>query len=140
MYDLKMKNNENIKNLATSAHIIATNDVHSNIKNLVDGNFSTYWTSPKDCALNSYIELKFNNEEEFNTVEIQEYTPLGENVNEFIIYVFKNNQWNKIYSGTTIGYKHLAQFPTIKASKLKISFLDYKDNLAINNLSIYKKI
>lgn len=139
MYNLKL-NDENVKNLAIDAHIIATNDSHSNIKNLIDGDFSTYWTSPKNNILNSYIELKFKNEEEFNTIEIQEYIPLGENVNEFIIYAFKNNEWNKIYSGTTIGYKHLAEFPTIKASKLKISFLDYKNNLAINNLSIYKKI
>lgn len=133
-------NKKNIRDLAKEANIIATNDSHSNSKNLIDGNFLTYWTSPKCNALTSYIELKFNNEEEFNTVEIQEYTPLGENVNEFDIYAYKNNEWSKLYSGTTIGFKHLAKFPTVKASKLKISFLNYKDQLAINNLSIYNEI
>ena len=133
-------NKKNIRDLAKEANIIATNDSHSNSKNLIDGNFLTYWTSPKCNALTSYIELKFNNEEEFNTVEIQEYTPLGENVNEFDIYAYKNNEWSKLYSGTTIGFKHLAKFPTVKASQLKISFLNYKDQLAINNLSVYNEI
>ena len=85
-------NKKNIRDLAKEANIIATNDSHSNSKNLIDGNFLTYWTSPKCNALTSYIELKFNNEEEFNTVEIQEYTPLGENVNEFDIYAYKKRQ------------------------------------------------
>lgn len=133
-------NKENVKDLAKEAKIIATNDAHSNSSNLTDGNFLTFWTSNGCNASNSYIELKFNNEEEFNTVELQEYTPLGENVNEFSIYAYTDNDWTKLYSGTSIGYKHAAKFPTVKASKVKISFLDYNNPPAINNLSVYKDI
>ncbi|MDO4535185.1 MAG: discoidin domain-containing protein [Clostridium perfringens] len=133
-------NKENVKDLAREAKIVATNDSHSNSNNLIDGNFLTFWTSSGCDASNSYIELKFNNEEEFNTVDLQEYTPLGENVNEFSIYAYRDNNWTKLYSGTSIGYKHSAKFPTVKASKIKISFLDYNNPPAINNLSVYKDI
>ena len=133
-------NEKNIKDLAKEAKIIATNDCNSDSHNLIDGNFLTFWTSTGCNALNSYIELKFNGEEEFNTIELQEYTPLGENINEFNIYAYKDDEWTKLYSGTSIGYKHLAKFPTVKASKVKISFLDYNNPPAINNLMVYKEV
>lgn len=123
-------------NLIKGSTVIATNDSISDAYKIIDDNYDTYWQSNLDAEI-PYIEINFDEEKEFNIIQIQEYIPLGQNIDEFKIYAFKNNGWFQLYNGKTIGYKHIAKIPRITTSRIKISFLEYNEPPAINNVAIY---
>ncbi|MPQ44016.1 discoidin domain-containing protein [Clostridium tarantellae] len=124
-------------NLIISGKIIATNDNGINVYNILDNNYHNYWTCTGDY-LTPYIQINFDKEKEFNILSIQEYIPNGANVQSFKVYAY-NNGWFELYSGKNIGYKHLAKLPTIKSSKVKISFLDYTNPPVINKVGLFKE-
>lgn len=128
-----------LNNIAEEATIMATNDTLSNAYNLIDGNSDTYWTSYGCNAENSYVEFAFNEDKEFNSINIEEFTSLGNNVDKFKIYAYRNDGWFELYNGKTIGDSLTATFPTIKTSKLKVLFLQYVNAPTIKNISIYNK-
>lgn len=131
---------ENVfNNIAKEATIIATNDTISNAYNLIDGNCDTYWTSYGCNTENSYVEFTFNEAKEFNSINIEEYTSLGNNVDKFKIYAYRNDGWFELFNGQTIGDSLTANFPTIKTSKVKVLFLQYVNAPTIKNISIFNK-
>ena len=128
-----------LKNIAKNATIMATNDTLSNAYNLIDGNSDTYWTSYGCNAANSYVEFVFEEEKEFNAINIEEFTSLGHNVDKFKIYAHRNDGWFELFNGETIGDSLTANFPTVKTSKVKVLFLQYINAPTIKNISIYNK-
>lgn len=124
------------EDLIKGSTVIATNDSVSDAYSIIDDDYNTYWQSNIHAEI-PYIEINFHEEKEFNIIQIQEYIPLGQNIHEFKIYTFKNNGWFELYNGKTVGYKHIAKIPKTITSRIKISFLEYNEPPAINNVAIY---
>ncbi|MBX7375766.1 alpha-L-fucosidase [Clostridium chauvoei] len=130
------------ENLALGSKILAENVAGNNEKfsgdKVIDYNYDTYW-APNNENKTGSLEIDLGEEKEFDIVSLQEYIPLGQRVAEFDIEVFENNEWSKVFSGKTIGYKRLVRIPPTTASKVRINIKRSLATPLINNIGIYKQ-
>lgn len=104
--------------------------------NVTDGDKDTYWATD-DQVMTGSIEIDLKPAGKINYVVIQEYIKLGQRVKNFDIEILKDNTWEKVASGTTIGYKRILPIGGIEASKIKINIKDSKACPLISNVEIY---
>jgi alpha-L-fucosidase len=83
------------------------------------------------------LELDFGQEVEFNRFLAQEPIALGQRVKKFSLQIWQNGAYETIAQQTTIGYKRLLRFPTVKTSRLRFSIEAAKACPTINNLAVY---
>lgn len=108
-------------------------------KNVIDGDYDSYWATP-DAAKSGWLEFTFRRPTAVNRLMIQEYIPLGQRVKSFVVEYFEGGKWLPVDAGeetTTIGYKRILRFPTVKTRKLRIRFTDARACLCINGVSAY---
>ena len=105
---------------------------------IVDGNYDTYWAPDKGSKTGT-IEINLGEDLEFNIISLQEYIPLGQRVSSFNIEVLQGEIWNKIYEGTTIGYKRLIRLAKIKGNKIRVNITSSLEVPIINHIGVYKE-
>ncbi|HZJ20354.1 MAG TPA: discoidin domain-containing protein, partial [Pricia sp.] len=127
--------------LAKSATAIATNERNSSPEfgaaKVNDGDPETYWAT-NDTVIAASISFEFNTPTEVNRILLQEYIPLGQRIENFIVEAEVDGQWREIDGQTTIGYKRILRFKPVKATKIRVNFLDAKGPLAISNIELYR--
>jgi len=104
-----------------------------------DQNPETYWATNDDYPYGS-IAFKFDEPVNINRVLLQEYIALGQRVKSFYLEGELNGKWFKIptYDTTsTIGYKRIVRFNTVKLDKLVIYFEESRGPLCISNIEAY---
>ena len=104
-----------------------------------DGNPETYWATNDDYPYGS-IAFKFGEPVMMNRVLFQEYIALGQRVKSFYLEGELDGKWFKIPTfdtTTTIGYKRIVRFNTVKLDKLVIYFEDSRGPLCISNIEAY---
>lgn len=101
-----------------------------------DADANSYWATD-DSVTAASLELDFGKEVEFNRFLAQEQIALGQRVKKFSLQVWKNGAYETIAQQTTIGYKRLLRFPTVKTSKLKFMIEAAKACPTINNIAVY---
>lgn len=91
-------------------------------ENAVDNNAETYW-STDDGVTNASLEVRLLGAKEFNVVRLEENVALGQRVQEYTLeaYTPETSQWVQVAQGTTIGFRKLDRFPTVKASKIRLT-------------------
>jgi len=102
----------------------------------IDSDNKTYWTTDDDVRSASLV-LNFKKPTSFNRFLIQEYIPLGQRVKSFTIDAFVNGQWKELARQTTIGYKRILRFQTVRATKLRVNITDSKGSPLISNIEVY---
>jgi alpha-L-fucosidase len=103
---------------------------------MVDGDPYTYW-APDDEVTSAEAELHLDAVSKINYIMLQEYITLGQRVKAFEILAKRNGEWERIASGTTIGYKRILRVPSIQTSALKLVITDAKASPVISTFSIY---
>jgi alpha-L-fucosidase len=106
-------------------------------QHLSDENYDTYWATD-DTVRQASITIDIGKPMEINRVVLQEYIPLGQRVKSFNVEYWDGKQYIKIEEQTTIGYKRILVFPTIKTSKVRVNILDAKASPALSELQLYK--
>lgn len=104
--------------------------------NVTDGNWDTYWATSDGINTGS-ITFGLRKPTLVNRLMIQEYIPLGQRIASFNVETEMNGKWSPIVtkdSMTTVGYKRILRFSTVKASRIRINFTDAKGPLCINNI------
>jgi alpha-L-fucosidase len=127
-------------NLALNKKAVASN-VRCMSKNFgaamaVDGNKNTYWTTDDNIKTAS-LTIDMGKPTLFNRFLVQEYIRLGQRVEAFTIEAFVDGNWKELAKATTIGYKRILRFPTVKARKFRLNIIDSKCNPIISNIGIY---
>jgi alpha-L-fucosidase len=105
--------------------------------NVNDGDPETYW-APPDEVKKAGLTIDFGKSTEMNRIMIQEHIKLGQRVKGFEVEAFKDGNWNKIIEGTTIGYKIIRKFPTVSASRIRVTITDSKACPLISNIEIFR--
>lgn len=127
-------------NLAIGKKAVASNTRANSKKftatNVIDNNKDTYWATD-DSITRASLTIDLGIPTTFNRFMIQEYIRLGQRVKSFTIDAFTQGRWHKIADATTIGYKRILCFTSVKASKVRITITDSKNCPVISNIGIY---
>ena len=102
-----------------------------------DGDPETYWATD-DGTHSGALTLTFPEPTEFNRILLQEYIPLGQRVKRFTVEAETDGRWVHIDTQTTIGYKRILRFDPVKATAVRVNFLDAKGPIALSNLELYR--
>ena len=108
-------------------------------KHVLCDEYTHYWATHDDVQQAELI-FDFPQTTAFNRILLQEYIPLGQNVDAFYLDYYFNGKWLPIETNeptTTIGYKRLLRFQTVKADKLRIRFKIFKGTLCINRVGAF---
>lgn len=127
-------------NLVTKAKASASN-VRGNAKEYgadraIDGSNNTYW-STDDGLKEASLTIDFGKPTLFNRFLIQEYIPLGQRVKAFKLEGLVDGNWKELAAATTIGYKRILRFPSVRATQVRITITDAKSCPIISNIGIY---
>lgn len=129
------------ENLLKSAHAEASNSRgrQFSASQTNDSNWDTYWATD-DGVTQASLTFTLTHPTDVNRLLIQEYIPLGQRVKAFHIEAEMNGKWMPVQpadSTTTVGYKRIVRFPTVRAEKLRINFTDARGPLCINNVEAF---
>lgn len=102
-----------------------------------DSNLESYW-STNDSVTQASITLDLGEPTEVNRILLQEYIPLGQRVKHFIVDAEVDGKWREIDGQTTIGYKRILRFNTVKATKIRVNIMKSKGPVAISNIELYR--
>lgn len=128
-------------NVARNARAEASNIREQNIRfdasMAIDGDQETYWTTD-DSVTTASLTIDFGKPTRFNRCLVQEYIRLGQRVRAFSLEAYVNNEWKKIASATTIGYKRILRFPTTESTKVRFTVVDARSNPVISTIGFYE--
>lgn len=120
-----------------SASAFRGNDKQFNPKNLSDGKYDTYWATD-DAVRQASLVVDLGKPTEINRVVLQEYIPLGQRVKAFKVEAWNGSKFETIDQQTTIGYKRILAFPTLKTAKVRVTILEANACPVLSELAIYK--
>ncbi len=103
---------------------------------VVDNDKNTYWATD-DSVTNASLTIDFGKPTTFNRFLVQEYIRLGQRVKSFTVQALVDGNWKELANSTTIGYKRILRFPTVKAAKIRFNITDSKSCPVISNIGIY---
>jgi alpha-L-fucosidase len=104
---------------------------------VLDNDFDTYWIGTKQDTT-AIIELTMNGEKTFNVLRLSEHIAIGQRVEKFRLDSWKNGNWVKMASGTTIGYKRLLRFDPVTAKRVRLIIESSRLNPTISEIGLYK--
>jgi alpha-L-fucosidase len=142
LMELRLVLDESFKdNLALGKNIQASNVRGDNKKfgsgNMGDGDYETYWATDDEVQQASFT-IELEQPTEINRVVLQEYIPLGQRIKSFTVEVWDGRAFKEIDKQTTIGYKRILVFPTLKTSKVRVNILQSKASPVLSEFKLYK--
>lgn len=104
--------------------------------NLIDGRKETYWATD-DNVNSGNIELTWKKSQKISYVVLQEYIRLGQRVKSFSVDAWDGNDWKRVASGITIGYKRILKIEPVKTTRLRINIEESKACPVLSELAVY---
>jgi alpha-L-fucosidase len=101
-----------------------------------DGSPDTYWAAD-DGVTRATVELAFPHAESFNTLLLQEPIFLGQRVQEWTLEARTGDEWKPLAAGTTIGYKRILRFETVRAESVRLTIVRAKACPALATMGVY---
>jgi alpha-L-fucosidase len=99
-----------------------------------------------DGLRESYIELNqkenriilnLEQSSSSNLLVVEEAIQEGQRIRSFQVELLKENQWEPIYEGTTIGNKRFVRFPTQEIKAVAIRLTDFNSAAMISEMGLY---
>ncbi|MCB8995282.1 MAG: alpha-L-fucosidase [Bacteroidales bacterium] len=104
--------------------------------NAIDGSKETYWATD-DSVINASLTIDFGKPTSFNRFLVQEYIRKGQRVKAFTVEALVDGIWKELAAASTIGYKRILRFPTVRATAIRLKISDAKSCPLISNIDIY---
>jgi alpha-L-fucosidase len=105
--------------------------------NILDRDNGTYWEADADQRSGS-IEVTLEGAKEFDRIMIQEPIEIGQRISRFEIQAFRNNAWESIARGTTVGYKRILRTAPVRTDKVRILIEEANNTPAISTFALFK--
>ena len=127
-------------NLALNAKVQADtyrgNSKQFAASNVTDNNKETYWAT-NDNVTTGNLVIELGSLKTIKYITLQEYIKLGQRVKNFTISVWKNNMWEVVSNGTTIGYKRILKIEPAISQKVKVEITSSRATPLISNIQIF---
>ncbi len=123
------------KKKATASNVRG-NNADFGADKVVDNNKNTYWATDDDVKTAS-LTIDLGKPTVFNRFLVQEYIRLGQRVKTFTVDALVDGNWKEVANATTIGYKRILCFPSVKATQVRFTVTDSKSCPVISNIGIY---
>ena len=136
-YLTKSFSNNLLKGAKVDASETRLNSEEFSAFNVLDDNKESYWTV-NDNTKTASLTFQMKTQSTFNCLELKEMIRLGQRIPSFTIEVEKNGKWQKVFKGSTVGYKKLAKFDDITASKVRITFLNSLACPVIESVKLFR--
>lgn len=120
-------------NLLTTGRLV--NDNKEIIKKKNAG--KSYWTTKSEQRDQLVFKYDLKTDREFNVLQVGELIALGQRVEEFDLQAWNGKEWKEVAKGSTIGYKRILTFPTVKANKIRFQIKKSRLNPQIATLGLY---
>lgn len=122
-----------------SASATATLDPEHDALRTVDGLADTFWSAP-DGTEQATLEFDLGTGQEFNRIVLKEHIPLGQRVEAFRLEAWREDVgWTPFYSGTVIGYKHIARFGKVQAQKIRLAIEQSRWCPTLQSFEVYRR-
>ncbi len=106
-------------------------------ENTIDGNSSTCWMTP-DLEMQGSFEITLPQKRTFNRIVLQEQIQdYSQRVSKFEIDAYKNDKWETIVEGTTIGYKNISRIDEIETDRIKVRILESRLSPTISSIGLF---
>lgn len=82
----------------------------------------------------------FRRTQSVNRLLLQEYIPLGQRVARFVVEYQSGRQWLPVdprEKTTTVGYKRLLRFPTVRTRSLRVRFLESRGPICLSAAGLF---
>ena len=134
--------------LARKAKVTATNvrghDKRYGAAKVTDGKTNTYWATD-DGVTTASLTLDFKKPVTFNRFLVEEHIALGQRVRKFTLEAFVDGHWHPLKDElaeqgdglTTIGHRRIICFPTLTATRLRLTINDSKASPLIQKVGVY---
>jgi alpha-L-fucosidase len=110
-------------NLAKKAKITASNSrgkaAEFSPYKMLDENLRTYW-STDDSITSPELVLNFDVPVTFSVVDLREYLPLGQRIEEFALDQWQDGKWREFTRGTSIGNRRLLRCGKVATNKVRL--------------------
>ncbi|KAL0460151.1 UNVERIFIED_CONTAM: Alpha-L-fucosidase 1 [Sesamum latifolium] len=130
-------------NLAKSASISTSStrgspsDPRYDSHNILEDSIYSYW-APDEILSDWILYLDFQEVITFNVLLVQEPIQMGQRIIEFHLdFLNENGEWELVTKGSTVGYKRLLKFHSVKASHLRLVVDKSRADPLISYLGIY---
>jgi alpha-L-fucosidase len=126
-----------LKNTKIQASNVRAKRSQFSAQKAIDNNPNTYWATD-DALTSGSLTVSFAKPTSFNRFLVQEPIQLGQRVKAFTLEANINGKWQQIAKETTIGYKRILRFKTIKATQIRLNISDAKACPLISNMEVYQ--
>lgn len=128
-------------NLAQKAIVTATStrgigDPRFSPSNILKEGIFTYWAPEENQSFWS-INLDLGQPLSFNVLQLQEPIHMGQRVIKFHLDILSEGEWQMVTNGTTVGYRRLMRFSSVKSQWLRLVIDESRADPLIAFLGIY---
>jgi alpha-L-fucosidase len=127
-------------NLAKNANLSASNtrgnEANYSPAKVLDGNLRTYWCTD-DSLTTPELVMSFQQPVTFNVVDLREYLPLGQRIEEFALDQWQEGQWREFAKGTSIGNRRLLRNGKVTTNQVRLRITKAPVCPALTEIGLY---
>ncbi len=105
------------------------------LKHLADHDIHTYWVSNR--TNDTQLEFRLPNKIQVNTLVLEEMIQYGQRVAAFTIELYQNGQYEKVFTGSTIGRKKIAVFEGKETDRIRVTVQEAKAAPILRGIAAY---
>lgn len=132
---LQLRNQAFQHDLLEGASISTNAGDEKQLKHLTDHNIQTYWIAHR--VDDAQLEFRLPNKTLVNTLVLEEMIRYGQRVAAFTIELYQNGQYEKVFTGTTIGRKKIASFEGKETDRIRITVQEAKAAPVLRSIAAY---
>ncbi|MFN9950899.1 MAG: alpha-L-fucosidase [Bacteroidota bacterium] len=122
-------------NLLRTASISSKQTTNKRLAQLLDENKETWWMADQVNPVE--INLHLQQPTRLNAIVLEEMIAYGQRVQTFQLEAMLNGRYQTIFTGTTIGRKKIATFPSMETQDIRLTITAAKAAPILRNLSAY---
>ena len=125
------------RNAAATATVVRGTGGLFGANRVNDGDARTYWATDDGVTTGS-VELAFGAPTRVDRLVLQEFIALGQRIEAWRLEAEVNGAWIPVTEGTTVGYKRIARFAPVTASRLRVTITRSLACPTLSTIGVYR--